>query len=74
MMYCSGDVNGDGFDDVIIGAPGFNTGAGAVYVLFGKLIGFETSIPIVCMQWMVSLYWVLLQQMFWAYLWVLQVR
>src|SRR5205085_396984 len=35
----AGDVNGDGFDDVIIGASGAGsngTGSGASYVVFGK--------------------------------------
>lgn len=31
----AGDVNGDGFDDVIIGAPGISPAAGQAYVLFG---------------------------------------
>ncbi len=36
-----GDVNGDGFDDVVIGAPGHDVGVnaserGAAYVVFGK--------------------------------------
>lgn len=39
----AGDVNGDGFDEIIVGAP-FNTaggnGAGAAYVIFGKETGF----------------------------------
>jgi hypothetical protein len=42
----AGDVNGDGFDDVIIGAqladPGGVNGAGASYVVFGKSSGFAS--------------------------------
>ena len=40
----AGDVNGDGFDDVIIGAyrsdPNGNIDSGASYVVFGKATGF----------------------------------
>ena len=43
----AGDINGDGFDDLIIGAPGANRGSllnrGASYVLFGGSDGFEAS-------------------------------
>ncbi|HET7708930.1 MAG TPA: FG-GAP-like repeat-containing protein [Sphingomicrobium sp.] len=41
----AGDINGDGFDDLIIGAPNSNLGgvdSGAAYVLFGKASGFGT--------------------------------
>ncbi|MBI4999932.1 MAG: FG-GAP repeat protein [Euryarchaeota archaeon] len=31
----AGDVNGDGRDDVIVGAPGNNSGRGAAYIFFG---------------------------------------
>ncbi len=31
-----GDINGDGFDDVFVGAPFDNSNTGAGYVLFGK--------------------------------------
>ncbi|SDU32533.1 FG-GAP repeat protein [Nitrosomonas ureae] len=40
----AGDVNGDGFDDLIIGAAGSPNGipgAGSSYVLFGKASGFD---------------------------------
>jgi hypothetical protein len=31
----AGDVNGDGYDDVIVGAPGCNGNTGSVYLFFG---------------------------------------
>jgi Ca2+-binding RTX toxin-like protein len=43
----AGDVNGDGFDDVIVGARGANaagTDSGASYVLFGRASGFAANI------------------------------
>ena len=41
----AGDVNGDGFDDLIVGAPDGDDGgsnAGEAYVVFGKASGFGT--------------------------------
>jgi Ca2+-binding RTX toxin-like protein len=46
----AGDVNGDGFDDVIIGASGADPGgdgyAGESYVVFGKASGFAASLDL----------------------------
>ncbi|SOD22535.1 integrin alpha [Nitrosomonas ureae] len=39
----AGDINGDGFDDVIIGAHGADLN-GSSYVVFGKATGFEAAI------------------------------
>ena len=36
----AGDINGDGFADILIGAPGLSSEAGAAYVIFGKASGF----------------------------------
>jgi len=46
----AGDVNGDGFDDFIVGAfaadPGGDSRAGEAYVLFGKATGYAASIDL----------------------------
>ena len=43
----AGDVNGDGFDDVLVGAlranPNGHDGAGSSYVVFGKASGFDAA-------------------------------
>jgi hypothetical protein len=44
----AGDVNGDGFDDLIVGAPGVdrngNSSVGASYVVFGKANGTAVNL------------------------------
>jgi len=45
----AGDVNGDGFDDVIIGAPGAypnGRSSGSNYVVFGKASGFSATMEL----------------------------
>jgi hypothetical protein len=46
----AGDVNGDGFGDIVIGAyraiEGGNGDAGATYVVFGKASGFSANIDL----------------------------
>ncbi|MER5938300.1 hypothetical protein ABT121_13370 [Streptomyces sp. NPDC001928] len=38
-----GDVNGDGYADLAVGAPGENSGAGSVTVLYGSASGLRTT-------------------------------
>jgi hypothetical protein len=40
----AGDLNGDHFDDLIVGAPGAAASAGTSYVVFGKATGFATNL------------------------------
>jgi len=44
----AGDINGDGFDDLIIGAPHNSDvlNPGASFVVFGKASGFNATIPL----------------------------
>ncbi|MBF0626690.1 MAG: FG-GAP repeat protein [Magnetococcales bacterium] len=43
----AGDVNGDGFDDLIVGAAGANTDdTGASYVVFGQASGFASTLDL----------------------------
>lgn len=45
-----GDVNNDGFDDLLIGAPGMNQSRGALYVVFGKAGGFGAEINLAALD------------------------
>jgi hypothetical protein len=41
----TGDVNGDGYDDVIVGAPWYGLGFGAVFVFHGGALGLQATDP-----------------------------
>jgi hypothetical protein len=45
-VSAAGDINGDGFDDLIIGAPYARDGAGAAYVVFGSPDRFPAVLPL----------------------------
>jgi len=49
-VAAAGDINGDGMDDIIVGAanadPSNRVDAGAAYVVFGKPTGFSASIKL----------------------------
>ncbi|NGZ28044.1 MAG: DUF4347 domain-containing protein, partial [Magnetococcales bacterium] len=42
----AGDINGDGFEDLIIGANKLSSNGGVSYVLFGKVGGFSSVIAL----------------------------
>jgi hypothetical protein len=42
----AGDVNGDGFDDLLIGAYGFEGYAGKAYVVYGSAAGFGPRVDL----------------------------
>ena len=42
-LSAAGDVNGDGFGDVVVGAPGYSSNTGRVYVYLGSALGLATS-------------------------------
>ena len=41
--HTAGDVNNDGFDDIVIGAPGYLTYTGRVYLYLGSAVGLSTA-------------------------------
>ena len=46
----AGDVNGDGIDDLIIGAPDAVSDAGESYVVFGSAAGFGASLDLAALD------------------------
>ncbi|MEQ6204688.1 Ig-like domain-containing protein [Sulfitobacter sp. HNIBRBA2951] len=49
VVSSAGDINGDGFDDIMIGAPSAGTG-GEVYVVFGTNTGFTPSVDLAALN------------------------
>jgi hypothetical protein len=45
-VAAAGDVNGDGFNDIIVGAPGADATPGNAYVLFGHAGGFGSTVDL----------------------------
>ena len=46
LVSSAGDINGDGIDDLLIGAPNANSASGSTYVVFGTDQGFSASIDL----------------------------
>ena len=44
IAFASGDINSDGAEDLLIGAPGVNSVTGAVYLIYGEIPYLEVSI------------------------------
>lgn len=40
------DFNGDGLDDLIVGAPGADSGIGRAYVIYGSASGMNESFDV----------------------------
>ena len=45
-VSAAGDVNGDGFDDLIVGAPNADNSLGSSYVVFGQASGFDATMDL----------------------------
>lgn len=47
-VACAGDINGDGFSDVLVGAPNYGNGTtnqGAVFIYYGSASGIAVASP-----------------------------
>lgn len=46
----STDFNGDGIEDIIVGAPGANSGIGKAYVVYGNASGISESFDVLAVE------------------------
>lgn len=46
-VSCAGDINADGYSDLIIGAAGRDNGDGAAYLFYGSINKLNTGAPVV---------------------------
>ena len=46
QAIAGGDLNGDGFDDVVLGGFGYDLGRGEIFVVYGQPTGFPASVSL----------------------------
>lgn len=44
------DFNGDGLDDIIVGAPGADSGIGRAYVIYGSASGMDEDFDVTYLE------------------------
>lgn len=44
------DFNGDGYGDLVVGAPGANSGIGRAYIVYGSPLSFDASLDLAALR------------------------